>query len=551
MATSIPVAVQHCLKCGALNCDEVCPFYCNPCHQRLCEECRNQNSTDTIGYDHQIPVEKCKLHPTRYADILCNECNIPLCSKCSTMKEHRGHTFNDPGETYAEKIEFCHYAISKIQRNHLQTYHHLIKRKDNDAEIRMLIDGIRQSVKTEAESLKEIVEKMTSDKLEYADAIEETLFKILKAQEKSFEDYIVYLEKNYRKFRDHLSVKNFKVLLLTSFENWVIQSIPDIKNPVPPIFTEGQFCKDDVAKLLGSIHFTDDKKGKAMETVSTRLKQNQKDKENHSLKLTMPLHSSLVRVRKYRVPVVDHVYHISLDNCGRFWVSDGSGNIVHMDARGNYLKNIKSSGRFEGHHTVTQDGNLIFADRKYKVIRIITLEYEITNFIRTGEWEPFSIHSSHINGDILVGMIKGREAKVTRYNKNGEEIQNIQRDNKGRELYRNPHYITENINGDICTSDYNKQAIVVVNKSGQHRFSHRLKAKFYPYGVCTDILGHIIVCNISTNTVHLLDQDGQFLSLLLTPQQGVDYPLSLCVNFENNLCVGRWNYTVEVYKYLF
>lgn len=157
MATSIPVAVQHCLKCGALNCDEVCPFYCNPCHQRLCEECRNQNSPDTIGYDHQIPVEKCKLHPTRYADILCNECSIPLCSKCSTMKEHRGHTFNDPGETYAEKIEFCHYAISKIQRNHLQTYHHLIKRKDNDAEIRMLIDGIRQSVKTEAESLKEIV----------------------------------------------------------------------------------------------------------------------------------------------------------------------------------------------------------------------------------------------------------------------------------------------------------------------------------------------------------------------------------------------------------
>lgn len=165
MAASIPVAAEHCLECGALDCEEVCPFYCNPCHQRLCEEGRNQISPDTMSYDHQIPVEKCKLHPTRFADILCNECNIPLCSKCSTMKDHRGHIFNDPGETYAEKIALCHNAISKIQRNYLQTFHYLKKRESNGAEIRMVMNGIRQSVKAEAESLKEFVEKMTSDKL--------------------------------------------------------------------------------------------------------------------------------------------------------------------------------------------------------------------------------------------------------------------------------------------------------------------------------------------------------------------------------------------------
>lgn len=79
------------------------------------------------------------------------------------MKEHRGHTFNDPGETYAEKIAFCHDAISKIQRNFLQTFNYLKKRKDNDAEIRMLMDDIRQSVKAEAGSLKEFVEKMISE----------------------------------------------------------------------------------------------------------------------------------------------------------------------------------------------------------------------------------------------------------------------------------------------------------------------------------------------------------------------------------------------------
>ena len=52
-----------------------------------------------------------------------------------------------------------------------------------------------------------------------------------------------------------------------------------------------------------------------------------------------------------------------------------------------------------------------------------------------------------------MGMKTDIEAKVTRYSKAGKEIQRIQRVNRGQELYRAPHYITENINKDICTSE--------------------------------------------------------------------------------------------------
>ena len=54
-------------------------------------------------------------------------------------------------------------------------------------------------------------------------------------------------------------------------------------------------------------------------------------------------------------------------------------------------------------------------------------------------------------------MTKNTMAKITRYNRTGKEIQNIQRENQIETLYRYPHFITENINGDICTSDYDKQ----------------------------------------------------------------------------------------------
>uniref|UniRef100_K1QS17 Tripartite motif-containing protein 2 n=1 Tax=Magallana gigas TaxID=29159 RepID=K1QS17_MAGGI len=283
-------------------------------------------------------------------------------------------------------------------------------------------------------------------------------------------------------------------------------------------------------------------------------KQTRRDVEKSDVKPTLSLSSSVTKVREYTVPGVDSVYHISLGKSGRFWASDHLGNLVHTDLQGDQLQRIQTSGIYEGYHTVTQDGDLIFTDRKNKVINRITQDNTIIEFIKTGDWEPLSIHSSQINGDILVGMGKGVKAKVTRYNKTGKEIQNIQRDNKGQELYSDPHYIAENINGDICTSDKNNRAVVVVNKSGQHRFSYTGQGSgFYPYGICTDLLGHIMVCNNypGNNSLDIIDQDGQFLSLILTPQQGITLPRGLCVDDENNLHVGQYiTNTVTVYKYL-
>uniref|UniRef100_K1PBA0 Tripartite motif-containing protein 2 n=1 Tax=Magallana gigas TaxID=29159 RepID=K1PBA0_MAGGI len=290
-----------------------------------------------------------------------------------------------------------------------------------------------------------------------------------------------------------------------------------------------------------------------METASTQLKptgkQRKQGREKSDVKLTLSLSSSVTKVREYTVPGVSNVFHISLGKSGRLWVSDGDCNLVQTDLQGNQLQKIQTSGGSEGYHTVTHDGDLIYTDKNNKVINRITPDNTINEFIKTGNCKPLSIHSSHINGDILVGMRKGEEAKVTRYNKTGTEIQNIQRDKKGQELYSDPHYITENINGDVCVSDYRKHAVVVVDKSGQHRFSYTgQRSNFNPFGISTDVLGHILVCD---DTVHLLDQDGQFLSLLLTNQQGVYSPCSVCVDDENNLWLGQ-NITnrVAVYKYL-
>ncbi|XP_062584510.1 uncharacterized protein LOC134246205 [Saccostrea cucullata] len=566
----IPGTAQHFLECGTQDCERNCEFYCNSCHHQMCKPCRDQHLKIPENKNHemvlyqqrrrQVPVKKCKIHPTKEIDIFCKECNIPLCSKCSTMQEHHGHIFTDLETIYIEKFTLCQNELSKIHNYFIPISEDLQREVQEDAtEVKQITDSIRTSMKAEAESLKNMVDTVLSENMEELHRIEKSLLEKIKSQEKTFDDYITYLGDLVKEFQSYLSSTELTNFTTQLPDNLKIKSIPETTKPVTPEFSPSQHNKDDVAKLLGNIIQTDRKaelrRVKSMEippiATSTKSTSKQPEKDKSEKKQTLSLSASVTKVREFNVPGVSDVFHVSLDQLDRLWISDSSGNLVQTDLQGNVIQKIKTSGGMEGYHTVIQGRDQIFTDQNKKVINRITQDNKITKFIKSGDWRPISIHSSHINGDLLVGMRKDGDGKVTRYNKTGKELQNIQRDNKGQELYKLPLYITENINGDICTSDYYK-GVVVVNKSGQYRFSYRgQKLLLSPYGICTDVRGHILVCDSICDTVNLLDQDGQFLSLLLTKQQGVPRPRSMCMDDENNLYVGQnLTNTMTVYKYL-
>ncbi|XP_052692239.1 uncharacterized protein LOC128170502 [Crassostrea angulata] len=568
----VPVIGQHYLVCGNEDCKKNCQFYCNSCHLPLCEQCRDEHHNIPENKNHEVvpyrqrmrklPVEKCKDHPTKDIDMICKNCQVAVCSKC-LIKDHRGHTFDDLETIYSKNFTLCLDKIYNINQYYLPTSQD-IKRdiKEDVLKLKAFMDKIRTSIKAEAESVKRLVEKAMSDNLEQANEMEETLLEKLQSQDKAYDEYNGYLENLVKEFQGYLSydkVQNNSILFSLS-EVLNIKPIPKSTEPVYPVFTAGQYSKDDVAKLLGTVTVPTTKpasrKIKPMDITSTQLKPTRKLKEADGDELEvnqkLSLSSSVTNVKEYIVPGLKSVCHISGGKSGILWASDASGNLVQTDLHGKQLQMIKTSGENESYHTVTLDGNLIFADRTNCSVNRITLGKTITRFITTKGWVPLSIHTSHINGDILVGMTVFFIGRVARYNKTGNEIQSLEQDNKGQRLYSGyPHYITENINGDICVSDRNKHAVIVVNKLGQHRFSYTGQgSKIFPYGICTDILGHIIVCETSSKTVHLLDQDGQLLSLVLS-QKGKENPHGVCVDDDNNLHVGYGDTnTVIVYKYL-
>ncbi|XP_062593291.1 uncharacterized protein LOC134254783 [Saccostrea cucullata] len=173
--------------------------------------------------------------------------------------------------------------------------------------------------------------------------------------------------------------------------------------------------------------------------------------------------------------------------------------------------------------------------------------------------ENGAIYSSYINEYVLVGMEKKNFMEVTekivRFSKGWVKLQNINLNDKRQIFYLIACFITENINGDICTSDYLASKVVVVTGTEEYRFSysgHQGQIGFRPCGICTDVQGHIVVCNgyedfsHQCSSVHLLDMDGQFLSFLHTTGCP-PFPSALCINHHQILIVSLASPTVKVY----
>ena len=168
-------------------------------------------------------------------------------------------------------------------------------------------------------------------------------------------------------------------------------------------------------------------------------------------------------------------------------------------------------------------------------------------------WRPWCVYCSLSTGDLFVGMVRTGEGKIVRHNTDIKITQTIQMDGN-RKLYSFPCYVTENGNGDVVVSD-TWNGVVVTDCKGRHRFTYTgppSGSGLRPLGICTDAFSHILVCDANTNTIQMIDRDGNFQSSLLTGPQNSVNPNSLSYAASTHtLWVGSWdNNTLFMYRYI-
>ncbi|XP_062617251.1 uncharacterized protein LOC134278961 [Saccostrea cucullata] len=265
----------------------------------------------------------------------------------------------------------------------------------------------------------------------------------------------------------------------------------------------------------------------------------------------------LVLQKSVTVSGVSGCSHISLVSTDRVWISDYKGNLILTNTTGDILDSVTDLRQYGGGvHTVNSISELIYKGCNKNIIKLSKDKVKTTVIPYTSPWTPLCVYSSPSTGDLLVGIRNTdtyREGQVNRYSNTGEHIQTIQHDNTGQGLYSEPNYITENCNGDVIVSDSGCDAVVVTDSSGKHRFSYTgptSGSELSPCGICTDALSHILVCDPNTDTIHIIDQDGLFLTQLETKQHGIGTPVSLSYDCDTQLLwVGSlYNNKVNIYR---
>ncbi|XP_062568945.1 uncharacterized protein LOC134231060 [Saccostrea cucullata] len=260
--------------------------------------------------------------------------------------------------------------------------------------------------------------------------------------------------------------------------------------------------------------------------------------------------------RSVTVSGVSQCLHISRVSTDRVWISDGRGNLILTNTRGEELDSVTVIGSgVGGGHTVDSNGDLIYIDSELNINKLSTDNKEKTTIIKYNKsWRPKCVYSSPFSGDLLVGMYIGITGKVMRYNSTGENIQTIQHNNNntGQGLYHIPNYITENRNGDVIVSE-SLRGVVVTDRDGKFRFSYRgppSGSRLAPVGICTDALSYILLCDWRTWSVQMLDSDGHYLTEILTPQHGIGLPCGLIYDDDTHLLwVGSYNNNlVNIYR---
>ena len=190
----------------------------------------------------------------------------------------------------------------------------------------------------------------------------------------------------------------------------------------------------------------------------------------------------------------------------------------------------------------------MYTDHNDRSINILK-NTNIDLLVRLRGWLPLYVCGTS-STDLLVIMISDDEkkSKVVRYS-GFTETQSIQTDDFGHPLYsttNDPKDLSENRNLDICVADYSGGAVVVVSAAGKLRYRYTgppsaTRRPFQPLGIATDSRGRILVSEYRYHSIHIVDQNGQFLCYI--DNLGLKHPWGLCVGSRDNLFVEKCSTT--------
>ncbi|XP_048741223.2 tripartite motif-containing protein 2-like isoform X2 [Ostrea edulis] len=527
-----------------INCDLcVKPTYqfCNRCQLSLCVDCVGKH-VDKLKYQpHDIVHFKdrkvrlyfpeCEFHPNKICEAHCQQCDIPVCLKC-ILGRHNGHKCIDLSGIFTKKKDI-EKETQEIESTIIPLY-----RKKNEESVSKLSITMAKFDELEIEKEKhrrfwhKEVDSIFNKISSLIKSMKENHMAALKSYQCEIKNRIPGMIKTVQQNKELLNSK--KMSEVTNYKSKLeeYRNMPaDIDVKLPSLKTntvQGRELSLELGEYKASLTKT---------TLSC-----QADEASYTtLQKLLDQAKSITTIPTG----VDSLYNVACVGVDEAWVSGEDKTIKRVHINGSIQNTVTTTCKtWPNAITVTTQGELVYSDHPNRTVNIVRHGRTETLITTPQGWHPGRLCCAK-SGDILVTMYdtgKGKN-KIVRYQ--GHTVkQEIDRDEDGKPIYKGGKYplrVVENNNGDICASDSNAKAVVVVDKSGKVRFRYdgtpaNRKESFNPGHTATDSIGQIIVTDYNNACLHILDQNGEFLRCV--DNCGLDNPNGLSVDSEGRLWVG-------------
>lgn len=252
----------------------------------------------------------------------------------------------------------------------------------------------------------------------------------------------------------------------------------------------------------------------------------------------------------------------SVDN-KEMWIGDWLGDLELVTYNGKVVRSLSLDFHINDIAETKKNGSLLITDEDNCKIACLSKDGVFSDFYSTGPFEPCGICVTE-SGDVIVTLALHNPdtdmytGKIAYLSSSGDLKKSIQNDYDGMDVFAKPHFITCNINGDVWIQDWWYQHVIVIDNKGGVRLRYdgqnhsdvALPSDFYPLGLDHNSIGQVIIADYYNAALHLVNQDGQLISYIMTQKDGLCRPFPISFDKDDTLLVGdEENKSVYVVKY--